>query len=233
MVVCYADGGCSPNPGPGGWGVVILDPGGRVEMRGGEASTTNNRMELTAAVRALERFPEGASVEMRLDSRYVVDAMTQWVRTWKRNGWRTATGEVKNQDLVQRLDALASARRVRWTWVKGHSGQRWNERADALVHRGRREAAMGLPDGLESFPADDGPGTSAEGVAASPAAEAPPEAGPRAASVEIAMDLGLLVTRAAKAGGTTPRAFVEDAVRLALALGPDEVRRLLGKGEAA
>lgn len=143
-IVAYADGGCSPNPGPGGWGVVIAALGGDVELSGAEPATTNNRMELTGAIEALAWFPEGAEVEMRCDSQYVVHAMTQWIKGWKRREWRTADGApVKNLELFQRLDALAQRRKVRWTWVRGHSGDPRNERADRLVHEARRRLRQG------------------------------------------------------------------------------------------
>ena len=110
MVDMFTDGACRGNPGPGGWGVLIRMGTREKEMSGGEAHTTNNRMELTAAIRALEHFPEGAAIEMRCDSQYVVKSVTEWMRGWKARGWRTATGPVKNIDLMQRLDALAAAR---------------------------------------------------------------------------------------------------------------------------
>ncbi|SDA32560.1 ribonuclease HI [Methylobacterium sp. UNC378MF] len=137
-IVVYADGGCSPNPGPGGWGVVISGPDGPVDLCGGEANTTNNRMELTAAVRALEHFPEAAQIEMRCDSQYVVKSVTEWMSGWKAKGWRKSKGPVMNLDLMQRLDELASQRDVKWTWVQGHAGDPLNERADRLVTQGRR-----------------------------------------------------------------------------------------------
>ncbi|MBK3425970.1 ribonuclease HI, partial [Methylobacterium ajmalii] len=142
--IVYADGGCDPNPGPGGWGVVIQAPDGPIELCGGETQSTNNRMELTAAIRALEHFPEGAAIEMRCDSQYVVKSVTEWIRGWKLKGWRTTTGPVKNVELMQRLDELAARRDVRWVWVKGHSGEAGNERADRLAAQGRRQA-LGLP----------------------------------------------------------------------------------------
>ncbi|RVU19146.1 ribonuclease HI [Methylobacterium oryzihabitans] len=209
--VVYADGGCDPNPGPGGWGVVIRAPEGPVELCGGERATTNNRMELTAAIRALEHFPEGAPIEMRCDSQYVVKSVTEWMRGWKARGWRTATGDVKNVDLMQRLDELAAARDVRWVWVRGHAGEDGNERADRLAAQGRREA-LGLPP--------------SPAASAAPAPAPAPAAPARTASVAIDNALGLRVARAAKQAGQTPQAFVEDALRLALDLGPDGIARL-------
>jgi ribonuclease HI len=151
--IVYADGGCDPNPGPGGWGVVIQAPDGPIELCGGETQSTNNRMELTAAIRALEHFPEGAAIEMRCDSQYVVKSVTEWIRGWKLKGWRTTTGPVKNVELMQRLDELAARRDVRWVWVKGHSGEAGNERADRLAAQGRRQA-LGLPPRADIAGAD-------------------------------------------------------------------------------
>ncbi|KAB1070545.1 ribonuclease HI [Methylobacterium planeticum] len=232
--VVYADGGCDPNPGPGGWGVVIAGPDGPIDLCGGEPGTTNNRMELTAAIRALESFPEGAQIEMRCDSQYVVKSVTEWMRGWKAKGWRTTTGEVKNVDLMKRLDALAARRDVRWVWVRGHAGDPMNERADRLATRGRREA-RGMPAGpLQATPQP----LPALGLpAASPAHTVSPAAapGPRTAPVPIDSALGLEVSRAAKRAGTSTTAFVEDALRLVLALGPEETARLragLGGGAA-
>ena len=148
--IVYADGGCDPNPGPGGWGVVIEAESGRIELCGGERATTNNRMELTAAINALRHFPEGAQIEMRCDSQYVIKSVTEWMRGWKAKGWRTATGPVKNVELMQELDGLAARRDVRWTWVRGHTGEVGNERADRLAAQGRRET-LGLPPRAEGW----------------------------------------------------------------------------------
>ena len=131
--VAYADGGCDPNPGPGGWGVVIEGPEGKIELCGGDRATTNNRMELTAAIKALSHFPAGSAIEMRCDSQYVIKSVTEWMRGWKAKGWRTSTGPVKNVELMQELDALNAARDVKWTWVRGHTGNVGNERADRLA----------------------------------------------------------------------------------------------------
>ena len=212
--IVYADGGCDPNPGPGGWGVVIAAPDGTVELCGGEpGTTTNNRMELTAAIKGLEHFPAGAAIEMRCDSQYVVKSVTEWMRGWKAKGWRTTTGEVKNIDLMKRLDELNAARDVKWTWVRGHAGDRLNERADALVHRGRREAKLGKLESRNS-------------AAPLPAPAAAPASPSQKAELRIDLALGLQVTRAAKAAGVTPDALVEDAIRLYLEIGPSEVARL-------
>ncbi|MGU3540576.1 ribonuclease HI [Methylobacterium sp. A54F] len=213
--IVYADGGCDPNPGPGGWGVVISGPDETIELCGGERATTNNRMELTAAIRALSHFPEGAQIEMRCDSQYVVKSVTEWMRGWKARGWRTATGPVKNIDLMQELDALAAARDVRWTWVRGHAGDPRNERADRLATQGRRQA-LGL--------AQEGTPPAAPRAPSAPAASAAPP--PRTAPVALDLALGLEVSRAARRAGTTPDAFVAEAVRLALALGPEGLDRV-------
>ncbi|WP_279357042.1 ribonuclease HI [Methylobacterium indicum] len=215
--IVYADGGCDPNPGPGGWGVVIQAPDGPIELCGGETQSTNNRMELTAAIRALEHFPEGAAIEMRCDSQYVVKSVTEWIRGWKLKGWRTTTGPVKNVELMQRLDELAARRDVRWVWVKGHSGEAGNERADRLAAQGRRQA-LGLPPRADIAPAR----TPAVLPAAAPAPAAPPaEPAPRGTSIPVEGGLGLRLSRAAKQAGTTPQAYADEILRLALDLGPE------------
>jgi ribonuclease HI len=136
----YTDGACSGNPGPGGWGAVLEWNGHRKEIHGGEANTTNNRMELTAAIRALEAFKRRVAIEVHTDSRYLKDGVTLWLPDWKRRGWRTADKKpVKNLDLWQRLDALIEEHRVSWHWVKGHAGHEQNERADALARQGIAE----------------------------------------------------------------------------------------------
>jgi ribonuclease HI len=128
----YTDGACSGNPGPGGWGVVIEAPSGRQELSGHHADTTNNRMELQAAIEALKNT-EG-SIEIHTDSNYVKDGITLWMTRWKKNGWRTASNkDVKNQDLWQILDALCAQRDVTWIWVRGHAGDPGNDRADFLA----------------------------------------------------------------------------------------------------
>lgn len=141
-LTAYTDGACSGNPGPGGWGALLVARrGGAVvkerELSGGEAQTTNNRMELMAAIAALEALGRPAEVELVTDSSYLRDGITRWLRGWKRNGWRTAAKQpVKNEDLWRRLDAAAARHRVRWSWVKGHAGHEENERADALARKG-------------------------------------------------------------------------------------------------
>lgn len=135
MIEIFTDGACAGNPGPGGWGVLILDGDKRVELYGGEAATTNNRMELLAAIEAL-RSTTGP-VRLHTDSQYVKNGITTWINGWKRNGWRTADRKpVKNQDLWQVLDAARAERAIDWRWVKGHNGHPENERADALARAG-------------------------------------------------------------------------------------------------
>lgn len=133
----WTDGACSGNPGPGGWGVLIRIDGKETELHGGEPATTNNRMELMAAISALESQKAGAKITLHTDSQYVKDGLTKWIINWKRNGWKNAAKEpVKNQDLWMRLDAAASSHKVDWRWVKGHSGHAENDRADALARKG-------------------------------------------------------------------------------------------------
>ena len=136
-VEVYADGACKGNPGPGGWGVLLREHGRERELHGGEAATTNNRMELTAVIRALEALPTGIRVRLYTDSQYVQKGMTEWIAGWKRRGWRTADNKpVKNVDLWQQLEEAARRHRVEWHWVKGHAGHPENERADALANLG-------------------------------------------------------------------------------------------------
>jgi ribonuclease HI len=141
-VVIYTDGGCAPtNPGPGGWAAILIKGEHRKELKGGEPLTTNNRMELMAAISGLEALKKPSSVDLHTDSQYVRDGITKYINNWKRNGWRTASKQpVKNQDLWQRLEAARDVHTVRWHWVKGHSGDQFNERADELVHEARAEA---------------------------------------------------------------------------------------------
>jgi ribonuclease HI len=137
VVEVYADGACKGNPGPGGWGVLMIAGSRERELHGGEPATTNNRMELTAVIRALESLPQGSRVRLYTDSQYVQKGMTEWLSSWKRRGWRTADKKpVKNKDLWQRLDELARNHKVDWHWVKGHAGHPGNERADALANKG-------------------------------------------------------------------------------------------------
>jgi ribonuclease HI len=139
-VVVYTDGGCAPNPGLGGWAAILRSGDHTKEIKGGEPVSTNNRMELMAAISALEALKRPSEVDMHIDSTYVRDGITKYINNWKRNGWRTASREpVKNQDLWQRLDAARNLHTVRWHWVKGHAGDEFNERADELVHEARAE----------------------------------------------------------------------------------------------
>ena len=143
-VEIYADGACKGNPGPGGWGVLLRAGGRERSLHGGEASTTNNRMELTAVIRGLEALKRPCRVRLYTDSQYVQKGITQWIHDWKRRGWRTADKKpVKNIDLWQQLDALAARHAVSWHWVKGHAGHDGNERADALANRGVDEQEAG------------------------------------------------------------------------------------------
>lgn len=134
LVQMATDGACKGNPGPGGWGVVIRAGEKEKELSGGEKLTTNNRMELTAAIKGLEALKRPCRVVLSTDSRYVMDGLTKWLPGWLRNGWRTAAKQpVKNADLWQELVAAAAPHQIRWEWVKGHAGHPENERADALA----------------------------------------------------------------------------------------------------
>jgi len=136
-VEVYADGACKGNPGPGGWGVLLRAGGRERELHGGEPATTNNRMELTAVIRALESLEGRRRVRLYTDSQYVQKGITEWIHDWKRRGWRTAGRKpVKNVDLWMRLDELARGHEVEWHWVRGHAGHPENERADALANKG-------------------------------------------------------------------------------------------------
>ena len=139
-VTIYTDGGCAPNPGPGGWAAILLMGAHQKELKGGEPLSTNNRMELMAAISALEALKRPCVVDMHTDSQYVREGITKYINNWKRNGWRTASKQpVKNQDLWQRLEAARAAHEVHWHWVKGHSGHELNDRADQLVREARDE----------------------------------------------------------------------------------------------
>jgi ribonuclease HI len=165
-IAVYTDGGCDPNPGRGGWGVVIVQ-GRRVvrELSGGEDETTNNRMELTAAVQGLAALPEGSRVALHTDSMYVRNGISEWISAWRARGWKTTDGQdVKNKDLWCALDAAALVHDVQWHWVRGHAGNEFNERADRLaaaaIHNGRRRevhakaaASSGTPALVELFAA--------------------------------------------------------------------------------
>lgn len=136
-VTIYTDGACSGNPGPGGWGVLLMFRGVEKELSGGEALTTNNRMELMAAIMALETLNRPCAVDLWTDSQYVRNGVTSWLRGWKAKGWKTADRKpVKNEDLWRRLDAAQERHDVAWHWVKGHAGHAENERVDALARQG-------------------------------------------------------------------------------------------------
>lgn len=136
-VVIYTDGACSGNPGPGGWGSLLMYDGHRRELFGGDASTTNNRMELMAVIQALEALKRPCDITIYTDSTYVMKGMTDWLEQWKRRGWKTAAKKpVKNVDLWQRLETAINSHQVDWNWVKGHSGVPGNERADELARQG-------------------------------------------------------------------------------------------------
>ena len=136
-VVIYTDGACSGNPGLGGWGAILSFAGREKELKGGELHTTNNRMELMAAICALEALTKPCEVDLHTDSQYVQNGISSWINNWKKNGWRTADKKpVKNVELWQRLDAALKPHEVRWHWIKGHAGHAENERADQLARDG-------------------------------------------------------------------------------------------------
>jgi ribonuclease HI len=136
-VMIHTDGACRGNPGPGGWGVLFAYKGSTKELYGGDPETTNNRMELMAAIQALETLTKPCSVILNTDSKYVLQGITEWMINWKKRGWKTASRQpVKNEDLWRRLDAAIQRHEVSWQWVKGHSGDKGNERADALANKG-------------------------------------------------------------------------------------------------
>lgn len=141
QVVIYSDGACSGNPGPGGWGAVMISGEHVRDICGGEPATTNNRMELMAAIQALEALKKPCKVELHTDSTYVMKGISEWIHGWKKRGWMTADRKpVKNDDLWRRLDVARGKHDVTWKWVKGHAGHPLNERADALARRGLKEA---------------------------------------------------------------------------------------------
>jgi ribonuclease HI len=140
-VVIYTDGACSGNPGPGGWGAVLQGADREKELHGGDAQTTNNRMELMAAIQALEALRGPATVTLYTDSKYLLDGITKWIHGWQRNGWLTSAKKpVKNDDLWRRLTAAINTHEIDWKWVKGHAGDPGNEQADELARRGAEEA---------------------------------------------------------------------------------------------
>ena len=140
-VEIFTDGACSGNPGPGGWGAILRFRGVEKELCGGEALTTNNRMEMMAAIIALETLSRPCALTLYTDSQYVMKGMTEWLRGWKARGWKTADNKpVKNEDLWKRLDAACARHQVDWQWVKGHAGHPENERADQLARDGIKQA---------------------------------------------------------------------------------------------
>ena len=133
----FTDGACRGNPGPGGWGVLIVFEGEEITLYGGENNTTNNQMEMMAAIKALEYFREKKSIELVTDSNYLKDGIEKWIHGWKKNGWKTSAKKpVKNQELWMKIDKLNHFHEVQWKWVKGHSGHRENEIADLLANKG-------------------------------------------------------------------------------------------------
>jgi ribonuclease HI len=144
QVVIHTDGACSGNPGPGGWGAILAFGRHRKEIKGGEPHTTNNRMELMAAISALEALKRPCLVDIHTDSQYLRNGITSWIARWKTNGWRTTEKTpVKNADLWKRLDTALKQHRVRWHWVRGHAGDALNERADQLARAGLEQARSG------------------------------------------------------------------------------------------
>ena len=143
-VAIYTDGGCSRNPGPGGWGAILISGKHRKEISGGEPDTTNNRMELMAAISALETLKKPSRVDLHTDSEYVKKGISEWIYAWKQRGWRTsAKTPVLNADLWRRLDAARAPHEVRWHWVRGHAGNVENERADELAREGMQPFLKG------------------------------------------------------------------------------------------
>lgn len=137
IIKIYTDGACRGNPGPGGWGALILKDNEEIKLNGGQNDTTNNQMELTAVIKALDFFSESTEIEIFTDSKYVMDGITEYIKKWKVNGWKTASKKpVKNTDLWKQLDTLNAQHSIRWNWVKGHSGHRENDIADELANLG-------------------------------------------------------------------------------------------------
>jgi ribonuclease HI len=132
-VIAYTDGACKGNPGPGGWGAILLYGDHQLDLSGGESQTTNNRMELMAAIKALDALKRPVEVELFSDSSYLIRGMTEWLPGWKRRGWRRAAGVLENRDLWEQLDQLAQTHKVTWRWVRGHFGDVYNEQADQLA----------------------------------------------------------------------------------------------------
>lgn len=140
MIQIWTDGACSGNPGPGGWGALIRWNGHEKELYGGDPATTNNRMEMTAVIEALNALNRPSKITLNVDSTYVKDGLTKWIKGWKRNGWKTADKKpVKNQELWMAMDEACKRHEITWVWVKGHAGDEGNERADALARKGTDE----------------------------------------------------------------------------------------------
>jgi len=149
QVEIYTDGACRGNPGPGGWGVLLRFQDKEKTLHGGELETTNNRMELMAAIIGLESLNEFCSVTLTTDSKYVMHGITDWIENWKKRGWKTAAKKpVKNEDLWRRLDEACNQHEINWQWVKGHSGHRENELVDALANRGLDELLLKNNEGM-------------------------------------------------------------------------------------
>jgi ribonuclease HI len=183
-VKLYTDGACKGNPGPGGWGFVLVAGASRMEACGGDPATTNNRMELMAAIKGLEALKTRCQVELWTDSRYVQQGITQWIHNWRRKGWKTAGGDpVKNQELWQELDELASEHEISWQWIKGHSGHPENERCDRLAVYGSERASKGEKQDLIGKPAVELPESSKAKKAAG--ADLPVGSGMAGLNVEI------------------------------------------------
>ncbi len=142
-IIIFTDGGCDPNPGVGGWGAVLSYKDRRKELSGGEYQSTNNRMELTAAIKALETLKRPCAVVLHTDSEYLQKGITQWLPNWKRRGWKRKGGAVKNEDLWRRLDELIQEHDVEWRWVKGHAGNAENERCDELANQAIQRLRQG------------------------------------------------------------------------------------------
>jgi ribonuclease HI len=150
-VTIHTDGACSGNPGPGGWGAILTFGDHSRELKGGELHTTNNRMELMAAISALEALKRPCIVDIHTDSQYLRNGIMSWIHSWKRNGWKTADrGQVKNVDLWKRLDSALTEHKVRWHWVKGHAGHDMNERADQLARDGLMAARTVTNDTMKA-----------------------------------------------------------------------------------
>ena len=139
-IIIYTDGACSGNPGPGGWGALVINENDRTELYGGDKSTTNNQMELTAVIKALEFIGDKKEIELWTDSQYVKNGITEWIVSWKKNGWKNSQKKVvKNKELWMKLDELRENKNISWNWVKGHNGHPENEKVDELARRGISE----------------------------------------------------------------------------------------------